>query len=119
MEDSAKLREIDSTQCLEGISKGLADMEDHRDIKLSCPVELTLKGFNLLPLICRIPIVVQPDLADSHMTTLRELPLHIVKLGDVVLLDIGRVQANGGEKSIGKCCTKLKDTRIARRIDIG
>ena len=119
MEDSTKLREIDSTQCLEGISKGLADMEDHGDIKLSSPVELALEGFDLLPLIGRIPIVVQPDLADSHMRALRELPLHIVKLGDVVLLDIGWVQADGGEKSLGMCCTKLKDTRIARHIDIG
>ena len=119
MEDSTKLREIDSTQCLEGISKGLADMEDHGDIKLNRPVELALKGFDLLPLIGRIPIVIQPDLADSYMRTLRELPLHIVKLGGVVLLDIGWVQANGGEKSLGMCRAKLKDARIARCVDIG
>ena len=119
MEDSTKLREIDSTQCLEGISKGLADMQDHGDIELSCPVELALKGFDLLLLIGRVPIVVQPDLADSYMRMLRELPLHIVKLGGVVLLDIGWVQANGGEKSIGMCGAKIKDARIARCIDIG
>ena len=94
-------------------------MEDHGDVKLSSPVELALEGFDLLPLIGRIPIVVQPDLTDSYVRVLRKLPLHIVKLGDVVLLDIGRVQANGGEKSIGMCYTKFKDTRIARHIDIG
>ena len=93
-------------------------MEDHRDIKLSCPVELTLKGFNLLPLIGRIPIVVQSDLADSYVRALRELPLHIVKLGDVVLLDVGWVQADGGEKSLGMCCTKIKDAGIARCVNI-
>ena len=93
-------------------------MEDHGDIKLSSPVELALKGFDLLPLIGRVPIVVQPDLADSYMRTLRELPLHIVKLGGVVLLDIGWVQANGREKSIGMCCAKIKDAGIARCVNI-
>ena len=94
-------------------------MEDHGDIKLNRPVELALKGFDLLPLIGRIPIVIQPDLADSYMRTLRELPLHIIELGGVVLLDIGWVQTNGGEKSIGMCGAKIKDARIARSIDIG
>ena len=94
-------------------------MQDHGDIKLSCPMELALKGFDLLSLIGRVPIVVQPDLADSYVRTLRELPLHIVELGGVVLLDIGWVQANGREKSIGMCCAKIKDAGIARSIDIG
>ena len=104
MEDSAKLWQIDSTQCLEGVSKGLTDVEDHGDIKLSSPVELALEGFDLLPLIGRIPIVVQPDLADSHMRALRELSLHIVKLGGVVLLDIGRVR-------LSMSCMLLRATR--------
>ena len=94
-------------------------MEDHGDVKLNRPVELALEGFDLLPLIGRIPIVIQPNLADSYVRALRELPLHIVKLGGVVLLDIGWVQANGREKSLGMCRAKLKDARIARCVDIG
>ena len=45
-------------------------MEDHGDVKLSSPVELALEGFDLLPLIGRIPIVIQSDLADSYVRTL-------------------------------------------------
>ena len=45
-------------------------MEDHGDIKLNRPVELALEGFDLLLLIGRIPIVIQPDLTDSYVRTL-------------------------------------------------
>ena len=118
MEDPTESRELERTKKVKGIPESLPYMQYHGEPKLVCPAKLPLEGLELFASEGRIPIVVESDLTDSY-DTLSEVLLQIGELCLVVLLDIGRVEANSREETLGISLTERLDQCPTLTVDTG
>lgn len=84
-----------------GIGKGLPCVDDDGQIKVLSPSQLGLEGLNLLAAIGCVPVIVQTDLAYCDEGVLGKLLADEAELVLPILLDVGRMQPDGGKEVAG------------------
>ena len=104
---------------LHHLVEGIAAVDGERQMELLGPIQLGLKGIELLLLKSRVPIEIQADLPYADINAFFQYLLHQIQHLLIVFLDLFGLEAHHHSGAVGELLVQFQHRCNGRSIHIG